>query len=232
MARQRRPPCHHHHGQLTGRRASRRGRGGRDGVFDMRMGVGCFHALPPTYFEEICKYPVSAHRQGSGASNCESSYSYSYSISQLLVIQLQSHPRVRERVPLRCVRVRFWVPQCRCGKLLRYSCIPPSQRPSAFSAGVLPIQTRRPFVVAQLGLLAESRFPSIPIPIPIPTPIVPLPDLPAGPKEHPICSLTHQKGYLVGQPGPWAGSRLAGANLNDDTTAGGIRPASPRRKAS
>ena len=219
----------------------------------MPMGVGRFHALPPTYFEVFFRYPVSADKgqaRATASRPSPNSYSYSYSYSspvrepgflasssgtpcnpspadlQLLVIQLHSDPRVRERAPLRCVRVRFWVPQGRREQLLRYCCIPPSQRPfatSAFSAGGLPIQARRPFVVARLGLLAESRLPSKPIP----TPIVPLPDLPDGPKEPPICSLTHQKGYLVGQPDPWAGSRLAAANLNDDTTAGGIRPASP-----
>src|SRR5690606_1374794 len=54
-----------------------------------------------------------------------SSSSYSYSYSQLLVLKFHSHSRVRERVPLRCVRVRFWAQQGSCRKQLRRICIPP-----------------------------------------------------------------------------------------------------------
>jgi len=66
----------------------------------------------------------TVYRQGSGANDCESAalscwpsaYSYSYSkshpypptLSQLPEISPHSHPRARECVPLRCVRVRFW----------------------------------------------------------------------------------------------------------------------------
>ena len=58
--------------------------------------------------------------------------------------------------------------------------LPIPSAPSAFSAGVLTIRPRRPFVVARgvsYGLLsganhAESRFPSIPKPIVTPTPMV------------------------------------------------------------
>ena len=94
------------------RGASRGGRRGRGGVFDLPMGVGRFHALPPTF----------------------GGYNFGYAVLEQSKAGAENGPDVAALF------------------------LPNTPSPSAFSAGVLLIRSRRPFAVAQLDFRMGSRF--------------------------------------------------------------------------
>ncbi|MGI6301951.1 MAG: hypothetical protein ACOX52_12975 [Verrucomicrobiota bacterium] len=84
--------------------ASRRGRRGRGGVFDLAMGgqgQGLSLSILGADVGEIRLLQTEAVPGNSSDVSANPTYSYT------------PHHRVRERVPLRCVRVRFWVRQAK-----------------------------------------------------------------------------------------------------------------------